>query len=302
MINIKRHKLDALKVERYVEGLQKQHDRLENKVIPAYKINTEQFDLGRLTFSALNHIASYSLVPEEEQDRALQTKVLYLWQDISKAFYNLAYGVGRDVTIHLKGEKFVHQGIAYKNDMGFDKWLIAYSAFRVMRDNEGIELLNNITEEAMSRSNFKWNNMQKNMLHFFANIGYVSHSELEKLLIPAIKSTSADSGDFEVNSVSVEYNMYVYEPLLFVYEALLRKDEAEFNVQIEEALNRSKQFYNKKVKNRIVDGWMNWFLLAPLSMAYDLGIKINVKSEYIPEWLYKAEFDKSIIPEIKPWA
>ncbi|MCG8208437.1 immunity 49 family protein [Tenacibaculum finnmarkense] len=290
MINIERHKLDALKTEYYIEDLMEQYDRLENKVIPAYKVNTDKYDLGIMTFYTLDDIARYNLVLEEEQDRKLQTEVLFLWQYISKAFYSLAYGAGREVTINLKEENFRHQGIAYKSDMGFGSWLKAYSAFRVMRDNEGLEILNNITEDAMSLGD--WNKMEKNMLYYFANIGQGNYHELEKYLIPAIKSTSADSGDFEINSVSVEYNMYIYEPLLFVYEALLRNDEAEFNKQIEEALNRYKQFYDKKVKNRIVDGWMSWLILAPVSMAYDLGIKINVKSDYIPEWLYKAEFNK----------
>ena len=171
MINIKRHKLDAAKIEYYIEDLQYKLTFLEKKVIPAYKINTENYNLGTLTFYTLNEIASYTLVTEAEQDRKLQTEVLFLWQYISKAFYSLAYGAGKDVTINLKEEKFTHKGIAYKSDMDFGSWLKAYSAFRVMRDNEGLNILNNITEDAISRSELKWSKMQRNMLLFFGNIG-----------------------------------------------------------------------------------------------------------------------------------
>ena len=299
MIIISRHKFGSLEPEFYAKKLEKKFSNLENKVIPAYKVNTEKFNLGTIVFHTLKDISEYSLLSERDQDRKLQTEVLVLWQDISKAFYNLAYGAGNKVTINLQGENVEHDGVLYTSNMGFGDWLKAYSAFKVLRDREGLEILNNITESSMERSELKWNKMEKNMLLFFSNVDHLSFSELEKLLITAIKSTSPDSGDFEANLVAVEYNMYIYEALLWVYNAVFSGDAEDFNKQLVEALNRYKQFYDKEVRNRIADGWMNWLLLA---IDYDQGMEIKVQSDYIPEWLYKGVFDLSVISRRDRWS
>ena len=163
-------------------------------------------------------------------------------------------------------------------------------------------ILEGITESAIERSALKWNEMERKMVQFFANFHYNDVPTLQKELSTAIKSTHTDSGDYEVSPKSAKYYIYIYEALLWVYNALLNKDEKDFNEQLEIALDRYKEFYDRKLYNRYEEGWVNWLLLAPMSIAYDMGMSIDIQSDYVPEWLYKAEFDKSMIPSIEPWS
>jgi len=123
MKKIERHVFDCLEVDAYRDELNETIEFLNDDVISASKVNTESFDLGRLTSSTLRHLASYSILPNKEQSLSKQSQTLVLWQDISKAFYTLAYGAGQQVKIRLQGEYYQHKGIAYSSYMDFPIWL-----------------------------------------------------------------------------------------------------------------------------------------------------------------------------------
>jgi len=40
-----------------------------------------------------------------------------------------------------------------------------------------------------------------------------------------------------------------------------------------------------------MNGPLAMILLACCAYAYDLGVNITVKSDYIPDWVYKGEFE-----------
>ncbi|WP_405247760.1 immunity 49 family protein [Cellulophaga sp. Asnod2-G02] len=282
--------------ERFLNNAQKRIYKIENEFFEIFEKSVATNTIGTVTKHALNDFNKYATC--QNQDRALQTKALHYFKILAKAFYHLAYSAGTEVTVQFRDKPVQHIGVAYKSNMGFTDWLNTYSIFRVLRDQAGLNVLEGITDSAMDRAETSWDTLDKNMLHFLCSL-HSNPKTREKLLIDAIKSTYADSGDYLQEGFAIEFVTYLYEPLLFVYEALLRNNEEDFNAQLIEALTRHKTYYDTQKNNRCndSDGWISWRLLRAVALAYDNGIKINVKSDYIPEWLYKGEFDTAALPK-----
>lgn len=276
--------------------LNKYIDDLENNTFEVFENDVTKRSLNGYAFSLIDELTNSTTC--QNQDRALQTKALHYFKILAKAFYHLAYSAGTEVTVQFRDKPIKHMGVAYKSNMGFSDWLNTYSIFRVLRDQAGLNVLEGITDSAMDRADAGWTVLHKNMLHFLCSL-HTNPKTREKLLIDAIKSTHPDSGDYLQEGFAIEFVTYLYEPLLFVYEALLRNNEEDFNAQLIEALTRHKTYYDTQKDKRCndSDGWISWRLLGAVALAYDNGIKINVKSDYIPEWLYKGEFDTATLPK-----
>lgn len=83
------------------------------------------------------------------------------------------------------------------------------------------------------------------------------------------------------------------------YEAVLNKDKKRFNELLLISLQMHKAVWdtvepgytNLDYRNNAL-GWVSLPLLALCSFAFDNGIEIEVGSDYIPEWLYKGEFER----------
>jgi len=276
--------------ERYFKNLSKITDDLELKFFEKFENDVSKNTLGTFAIDLLQYFVRYNSC--SIQDRALQHKSLLYWSKLAKAFYHLAYHVGIEVSVTFRDTPVQHIGVPYRSYMGFSDWLNTYSVFRVLRDQQGLNILENITDSSIERADMPWDKLDKNMLSFLCNLNE-EPKKREAYLIAAIKSTHPDSGDYLKEGFAIEFVTYLYEPLLFVYEALLRKNEEDFNKQLIEALTRHKTYYDTKKDNRCDDykGWISWRLLGVTALAYDLGIKIKVKSDYIPEWIYKGELN-----------
>ncbi len=83
----------------------------------------------------------------------------------------------------------------------------------------------------------------------------------------------------------------LWMPVAELYELALRKEITLFNQQLEIYLQDKKAYIIENEKEDDPRFWINFPLLACCAYAHDLGIKITVKSEYIPDWVYRGEFE-----------
>ncbi len=71
-----------------------------------------------------------------------------------------------------------------------------------------------------------------------------------------------------------------------------RNDEKSFNEELYDAVSLHKEYWGSETDNRknSSDGWISWLLLAPAALANDSGLKMNFKTDYLPDWLVTGEF------------
>ncbi len=85
-------------------------------------------------------------------------------------------------------------------------------------------------------------------------------------------------------------------PLLRVFQSIYQGDTEGFNKNLIIALEKHKLYYSSndiynESRNSDPYGWVSIPLVAACAIAYDKGMKREVTSDYIPEWLVKGEFE-----------
>ena len=192
--------------EMYYDNVTQKIEKLENKFFEKFENDVSKNTLGTFAVFMLKDFSRYTTCPN--QDRALQHKSLLYWSKLAKAFYHLAYHVGIEVSVTFRDSPVKHMGVPYRSYMGFSNWLNTYSVFRVLRDQQGLNILENITDSAMDRADSSWHILNKNMLYFLCNLNE-EPKKREAYLIAAIKSTHPDSGEYLQEALAIEFVTYL---------------------------------------------------------------------------------------------
>jgi hypothetical protein len=89
---------------------------------------------------------------------------------------------------------------------------------------------------------------------------------------------------------------YLKLPFLKVLKSIFEKDEVNFNKNLLIALEKHRTYYGtfliegEEINDR-PEGWVSLWLTCACAIAHDKGMKREVTSDYIPEWLVKGEFE-----------
>ena len=79
-------------------------------------------------------------------------------------------------------------------------------------------------------------------------------------------------------------------PLVQLYQLALDKKTETFNQLIRRYLINKRQYIIDKKQENNFTNWLDISCIAIASFANDLGLDINIESDYIPECLYKKQF------------
>ncbi|BDC98787.1 immunity 49 family protein [Persicobacter psychrovividus] len=200
------------------------------------------------------------------------------------------------------------KGRLTRHNVGTDYWEKIWCLCMIFRDKKGqmalLEVPKIVHENAYPEpyvEDLAMNSAIRHMQHPDLNDGHAM--EALGRAFEVIKNLDKDEDMYYIRR---EMCLWLDVPLLRVFGAILSKDEAQYNKELEEAINLHKEFYSifyyyekepweeePQEWDRPMDenGWIAWRLLAAASIAYDRGLNTTVESEYIPSWLYKAEFD-----------
>ena len=122
-----------------VEKLTFRTEKVFNMVLSNIQSFEKKADVkigGNMGF-VIDTMSNYSLV--ENSDKSLQTKLLYYWRVLAMAYYSLAYGSG-EVEVWFRKDPVILPAQPFKHYMDFGAWLNAHSVFRILRDQDGINL------------------------------------------------------------------------------------------------------------------------------------------------------------------
>jgi hypothetical protein len=257
---------------------------IEERGYPMFETTIHRYNLDDFFKGALDDFNESCL--GTGQDRELQIRLLSHYHTLAKAFFKLAYNEGKEVEVNFTGTPVKHIGREYKSGVGFLDWLKAWGVFTVFDDREGLELLQSIPDSVMDKANLKWHQLDRSIFAMLKNI-YNPSVDMHALIIRAMKDTDANEFPFLKDNEALEWVLYNFEPLIRVYEALFRRNEKDFNETLIEALELHKKYWGdeKSTRNNESDGWISWLLLAPAATAVRFGMKLEVTSDYIPEWL-----------------
>lgn len=84
-------------------------------------------------------------------------------------------------------------------------------------------------------------------------------------------------------------------PVIRLFEYILSGKEEAFNTELENSILAKKKRIKERKDEDDSRDWINFQLLACCAYAHDKGIKITVESEYIPRYVYEADYPKELL-------
>lgn len=241
-------------------------------------------NLGLYMIEAMDMFA-YCIVNDREKEETL--KYLCQARDFGICNFMYANNPGSEFVFVMEGNEFHITGGtdgAYKH---VSVWLKAMYMAIILRSNNAITELCKTPEEVFLNANIKPNSFDLAMVQVLKGL-FDEASDIKFWILEAFKLYDSDSIEPERREFIAE----ITAPTLALYKCILTRNEQGFNEELENALMMHQEFWKSPV-SRADDrsGWVSLPLLAACALAVDnKDFTITVKSDYLPEWLYKKEF------------
>jgi hypothetical protein len=284
---------------KYADEYESEHEYLDesltkinDEAIADFESKNPQFCLVSYMVCSLNDFNEYQLVPDSEKDYSKMRELLSYCLKFALSYYNRAYHPDEPVKVQF-GERIVEkQGFHTSSYMDYRSWLDFFYLYIVCRNRFGIELFLKTDRARLDDSNIiSTPEPDYCMVEFMQSM-----FDESKDTVAAWQKLWDAIGYFSKNHEPDEYliaerMVELDASLLLLYRCLISGNQSEFTEQLIDCLDTHKRYYEREEEYWFNDhkGWISWRLLACCSIAYDSGLKIEVKSDYLPEWLYKGE-------------
>jgi len=280
----------------FKEFLDEDLERIKNKAIQEFENPKLGFKLNGYMTSAMTLFSEYQLVLDEEKDYAKMQELLSYCLRFACSYFNKGYHPKQKVKVQY-GEKVLEQeGIKTTSYMDYDSWLRFFYLFLITRCKTGINLFKHTSRERLIDSDILFTDEPDFcMVEFYQSLVLAEKdsSKAWQKAWDAIEDFTDNNQD--PDKVLIKERMLMLEaPTLLLYQALSSGSSDAFNEQLEETLTYHQEYFDRvdctgRNKFNSHKGFISWRILACCSIAHDSGLEIRIKSDYLPQWLYKGE-------------
>ncbi|MEH0155237.1 immunity 49 family protein [Limibacter armeniacum] len=206
---------------------------------------------------------------------------------------------GKPFQIPIAGKVAEGEGAQIRGEkIGEYDWIRYWEFCVITRYSQGLDLLDTITEKTFKdRGLIGGTELGFKMVDFFKSLFSKDVKKIEKAFREAYEYTDIDKYPSKFDAYN-EYTLYHRAPLLEVYLGIITKDEAFYNEKLYEGLSLFRQFVEMPPEDgdpprSISDEYfITWPYLAAVHMAKLNGLKTEVSSDYLPQWLVEGNFDQ----------
>jgi len=280
-------------------------------------INRHKFDISGIEWvypmcqENINDLISKSkkkssfldLIYEESLNAFIYAVVLNKEKDVKhflelalRAQYSLIQlkaNAGREAEINIDDTEPVFLKSEDDDLIDYNEWLNAFYLSLIMREKE--KDLKTLPFEKIKKTlptiNFS-TEFAYNLFAFF----YVSESQKEKYFNDAMVIINKYAAELNPKPGLNGYSyLFLRRKWLLVAKSIFDNDNNAFNAHLYDAIDDHQKYWSQKRglnpgSSPLCDepqGFISLQLTALCSMAYDKGFQIEVKSDYIPEFLFK---------------
>ncbi len=205
--------------------------------------------------------------------------------DYTIANYQVAMHPNEDLVLNIHQQSLPFKGYEKYSFIDVDTWANGFYAAVITRNQIAISFFQGVPEKLLEASELKGAAAFDFKVVEFLKELFVPKGQLGQLLIEAFEAqnTVAASRQSYVNHIRI--------PELDLYHAYLDHDTNAFNENLEKALKQHLAYWGTKDQAYNSKGWHTLPILAVCALAYDTKkLEPSVQSNYLPEWLIKAEF------------
>jgi hypothetical protein len=201
-------------------------------------------------------------------------------RDFGKGYF--IYGANPNTEIQVFIEKKIYKLLGKEaSSISIDDWFCSLFTAVITRDNEGIKALCTVSEATFLKATVPPTKFDLALIEMYKGL-FDSKANVGQLIINTMEAFS--DGNFEEDRKDYISNIII--PAIRLHYYILTNDLTDFNGELEEALVLHQNYWNTEERKGHYEGWVSLSLLAVSVVAMDSQIvKIEVESDYIPEWL-----------------
>lgn len=191
------------------------------------------------------------------------------------------------VTLKVGNTDIQVEGNPDNSYTGFGIWSQIFYLAMILRDKQSLEYIFSIPDSFMLKSTFSASERDRIVTEIFRNI--YSPDELLKSIQKYEAYTTPEDHPLREN-----FKKYLYDPMVDVLKAAIEGEEESFNNRLENALKAHRDFYSVEKQNYGSPAdpfsWLSFKLIAICVFAFDNGMPVRIKSDYLPEWMITGDF------------
>lgn len=276
---VRRHDIDLVWADQRAAGIAK---------------NTQTFiDLVARGPRALNSVKSRTLMAAQYRTAGDPTATwLPTWESIvltmqaSSAVFVSALAADGAAEFRLRDENWRVPSGAGPVSPDAGDWLQALWLTMICRERSRVELLASVPEELLRASGSVYDEYIYDWVRAL-QLYWRGEDGLVDALLAAMEGT--EPGTLRVAAPELVLEL-LYPPIELFYR-LAQRDEAGFNDSLVSALELHQRFWTKDEDRRTdPDGYFSLPLLAIAALATDIGMTVDVESEYLPKALLDGDW------------
>ena len=166
-----------------------------------------------------------------------------------------------------------------------ETWLKAMWLAMICRDRGRIDMLAAVPFELLNEFGTEYDNYVHEWVRAFQTY-WRQDGELGEAVLRAMRATDPAALRF----AGEEAVLRLHYPAIELFFLLSTRDDARFNESLARALDLHKRYWTAtEERSRNRNGFVAWPLLAMACLAVDLGVQIEVESDYLPKYLLEGE-------------
>jgi hypothetical protein len=229
----------------------------------------------------------YCLFFENDQDQFLD---YFAIANLSRTWHWKLMREKGSFTVELPGANFIVTDRVESNlSVRFDTWVDGVYLAMILRDVSALKVYRAVPYEPLhNRMGAIMDEFNGFHHRFLVSVG-VDDQEAGQSISNMFDHVQGKRADYE--SQDLFWVDQVTLPYLELWKALLANDESAFNVALRTQQKGWKKAYSSedRLRNEI-HGYYCMPALAACALAFDRGMKITVKSDYLPVFLIKGEY------------
>ncbi|MEH0152891.1 immunity 49 family protein [Limibacter armeniacum] len=204
---------------------------------------------------------------------------------------------GEPFTVPIAGKVAEGRGVPVGEYTSAADWMLCWHWCMITKYREGITVLEQVSDEVFKKDTSRVEPFHYKIVNFYKKL-FQKSDIVQQAFKEAYEYT-----DIQKYPPSHEYLeelvLFLYAPLLEVFLGIITKNATLYNEKLYEGLKLFKDFVEREPEDeddipRTAEyhWFIAWGYLAAVRLAQLNGLKTEVSSGYLPDWLVEGDFDQ----------
>ncbi|UUU32855.1 immunity 49 family protein [Streptomyces sp. CA-210063] len=253
----------------------------DRRLLEEIEVLSEHPEMFGLIFSSALSKAALHCLHDATADKSETWEAWVAAMQVGSALFEAATTDQESVECRIAHKARTIQAIGAQHFTDAGNWITAFWLAVICRDQERMTHLSDVPVDLLRRSGAVYDEYIYDWVDALQTY-WMERPGLGEKFTAAFQGTDPD----RLRVADRELMLKVLYPPLNLFLQFLKRDEEQFNVGLAEALQLHKEYWTAdEDREQSTDGAVALGPLAVACLAYDVGMPVQVESEYLPRHL-----------------